>query len=116
MTTEYRVVYEQGPYRILELPYTDFDIEDLKGDAYNPKCHPDMDPKTIAQEERDFEDSVNREGVFGYVLELWNPELGKGWTHVDSCFGFVGQYTPGEEIFNHDIVEEMKRQIPTTEA
>lgn len=107
---EYRTVWESEDrqFRILEIPDHDACMEDLKGDTYNPKVNPDIDPAKLAEEERHFEDLVNREGVYGYVLERWNPEPGKGYEHIDSCWGFVGCYTPTEDTFNHYIVDELK--------
>lgn len=106
-----RVIYKNGPYRIVEIVDEGADLENLMGDCFNPKANPDIDPEKLAEDEKHFLDLVNREGVFGYVLEKWNPETGKGFEHVDSCFGFVGQYTPHEETFNHYIVDELKAQI-----
>lgn len=94
-----RIVHEQGAFRIVEHDDSDFDIENIIGDG------------TTDAERSDLIDLINREGVFGYVLEKWNDQVGIGWEHIDSCWGFVGAYTPNEEMFNHYIVEEMKGQI-----
>ena len=104
---------ENEMYRIVEIMDNNFDIENLKGDMFNPKYIKEMHDskmtiKRLKQEEKEFEDLVNREGVFGYALEKWNPAPNTGWEHVNSCFGFVGQYSPNEEIFNHYIVDELK--------
>lgn len=45
------------------------------------------------------------------TVEKWNPEIGIGWEHVDSCWGFVGEYRQGVETYDHYIVDELKRQI-----
>lgn len=117
MSLEHRIIWvsEDQHWRILECVDTCADLEDLKGDVFNPKgileMHgPEMTVETLKEQEREFEDRVQREGVFGYVLERWNPLPDQGWEHVDSCFGFVGSYTPHEEVFNHYIVEELKGQ------
>lgn len=106
-----RIIFEQGPYRIVEVPDTDFDFENLCGDCYNPTANPDIDPAELKRQKAEFADLVNREGVFGYVLEKWNPEVGKGFEHVNSCWGFVGQYSETKDKFKHYIVEELKNQI-----
>ena len=98
-------------YRISEYLDTDADIENLKGDTYNPTACPDIPIEELKRQEREFLDLVNREGVFGYELERWNPKPDTGWEHVDSCWGFVGQYSPSDESFNHYIVDEMKNTI-----
>lgn len=107
-----RIIFEQGNYRIVELADTGYDIADLKGNMYNPAAHFDLDQSQLKQEERDFEDLVSRKGVYGYELESWNPAVGAGWEYVDSCWGFVGQYSETDEAFKHYIVDEMKQQIP----
>ena len=108
-----RIIFEteDQKFRIVEHEDQDVIMEDLKGDCFNPKHNPDVDPEKLKEEEKHFENLVNREGVFGYVLEQWNPEPGKGYEHLDSCWGFVGQFNESEETFNHYIIEEMKNQI-----
>lgn len=108
-----RVIFETSDkqFRIVEIVDTDADLENLKGDCYNPKVNPDIDPEKLRQDELEFEDLVNREGVYGYVLERWNAEPGQGYEHLDSCWGFVGSYSEGDKTFNHYIVDEMKDTI-----
>lgn len=110
MRPEYTILYTSpcGNFRITEHADTDFDLEDLKGDSYNPKVNPDIDADVLKNEETQFEALVEREGVFGYVLERWNPSPGMGWEHLDSCWGFVGQYDESSTNSNHYIVDEMK--------
>lgn len=99
-------------YRIVEHPCDDFTLDDLKGDTYRAELHPEIPSETIRAEERAFEELVEREGVFGYVLEYWNPSPGIGWVHMDSCWGFVGSYCASTDSnFNHYIVDEMKSSI-----
>lgn len=119
----YRVIFqsEDSQFRILEHADEYADIENLKGDCYNPKhiveMHgPDKTIEELQREEREFEELVNREGVYGYILERWNPATGVGYEHVDSCWGFVGQYSESDPTFKHYIVEELKNQIPKVGA
>lgn len=99
---------EDATYRILEIADGLADMENLKGDTFNPKVNTDMPAEQLLAEEKQFEQLVEREGVFGYALERWNATPGAGYEHVDSCWGFVGSYTPTEDTFNHYIVEELK--------
>lgn len=110
---EYLVLHtsECEKYRILEYVDVDFDLENLKGDCFNPKANPNQDADTLKNEETQFETLVENEGVFGYVLERWNPAPGTGWEHLDSCWGFVGSYNPESTNTNHYIVEELKATI-----
>jgi hypothetical protein len=100
-----RIIFESGPYRIVEIPDHNVDFDNLCGDSFNPKVNPYTDPAELKRQLAEFTDLVNREGVYGYVLEKWNPEIGKGYEHIDSSWGFVGQYS------ERYIVEELKTQI-----
>lgn len=110
---EYLVLYTSpcSKYRILEYVDVDYSLENLKGDCFNPSVNPDQDPETLKNEEVQFESLVKREGVFGYVLERWNPEPGTGWEHLDSCWGFIGSYNPDSTNQDHYVVDEMKATI-----
>jgi hypothetical protein len=105
-----RIIYKSDAYRIVEHE-SDFNMEDLMGDCFNPKVNPEIDLKELERQKQEFIDLVNNEGVYGYVLERWDSAVNKGWTEVDSCWGFVGQYSPHEERFNHYIIDELKGQI-----
>jgi hypothetical protein len=100
-------------YRIVELPDLDWSFEDLCGDFYNPEVNPDIDESELIDQLEAFTKRVETEGVFGYVLEKWNPKPNCGWERVDSCWGFIGSYNHGSEENNHYVIDEMKSQIPT---
>ena len=108
-----RIIFESKDkrFRIVEHADLDCSLEDLKGDCFNPTFNTDIPAESLVRQEREFEDLVNREGVFGYVLEQWNPAPGEGYEHVDSCWGFVGQYSETDETFAHYIVDEMIQTI-----
>lgn len=106
-----RVIKEVGSFRIVEKPDLNADFEDLCGDCYTPELHPEIPREKILKEKEKFRGEVNRKGVYGYELQKWNPEVGKGWSHVDSCWGFVGQYSESDERYKHYIVEELSDQM-----
>ena len=106
-----RTVFESKNHRIIEMRDCDFNLDDLKGDCYSPHLNPDIDAARLAKEEQEFENLVSNYGLYGYELQVWNPATGIGWSHVNSCYGFVGQYNAKDERFNHYIVEELKLQI-----
>jgi len=106
-----RVIFEQDNYRIVEHVDADYSLEDLKGDMFDHSYHPGFDAESLRDEERHFEELVSREGVYGYELERWNPAVSAGWEHINSCWGFVGQYSETDESFKHYIVDEMKQTI-----
>lgn len=102
-----RTIYSKKEYRIVELEDFLVDIEFLKGDCFRPEINPDIELDELIEQERAFERKIESDGVFGYALERWNPEIGIGWEHVDSCFGFVGRH----ETEEHYIVQEFIEQI-----
>lgn len=109
--SSFRIIEQTKNFRIIEVPDDIISLEDLKGDSYKPEVNPDIPPQQLRLEELHFEKLVEVEGVFGFILERWNPEVDKGWEHVDSCWGFIGAYDPKQEKFNHYIVDELKGQI-----
>lgn len=102
---------EDKTYRILEVVDDCYSLEDLKGDCFNPKYVDHISPEELKTEELKFESQVNDHGVFGYILEVWDPTPGQGYQHLDSCFGFIGQYSETDSNFNHYIVNEFKSLI-----
>ena len=66
------------------------DIDDLKGDCYDPRVNPDVQASRLAREEKEFEARCERDGVWGLVAEYCDPRTG-AWEHADSCWGFVGE-------------------------
>ena len=101
----YTIAAEFDNYRILCERDDDYDIEDLKGDSYDPIVNSDIDPEKLRREEIAFERAVKRYGVYFLVLEVWNPAIGKGWELVDSCGGVVGK--SGIK----DTIAEFKQQV-----
>jgi hypothetical protein len=106
-----RIILQQNNYRIVEIPDDRCPINDLLGDAYCPKTNPDIDAKQLEIDKKKMIQRINDDGVFGYVLEKWNPEVDIGWEHIDSCWGFVGQYQENALNYDHYIVNELKQQI-----
>jgi hypothetical protein len=99
-------------WRVVEHIDTDYDMDDLKGDMFNPKYIADMGfkgtPDDLRADELEFERTVEEQGVYGYELQRWNAEPDHGWEHVDSCWGFIGAYSASND---HYIVDELKGSI-----
>lgn len=106
-----RIIYKNKDYRIIEVQDLDTTLEDLCGDCYKTETNPDISPETLASDYRKFKRRYDSESVYGYVVEKWNPEIDSGWTKVDSCYGFLGEYAQGAEDYDHYIVDEMKNTI-----
>ena len=99
-------------YRIIEVDDEFADLESLAGDTFSPEANPDMDATKLMIEQVRFNQDVQDKGVYGYILERWNPSVGVGWETVDSCFGFVGQYNDDDNSpENHYIVDEFVDQV-----
>lgn len=102
-----RKIWESGSFRITEHINDSYSMKDLKGDSFDPEVVTNVTCLELHRQEKEFEDKVNREGVYGYVLDHWEPAVDSGWESIDSCWGFVGQYHCGHPKFNHYIVKEM---------
>jgi len=99
------ILWQQGNYRIVEHECADYDLENLKGDCFKAAMNPDIDKTTLREREVNFEQKVNDDGVFGYVLEKWEPEVDGGWTHEDSCWGFVGYHVDEQHYIVDDFID-----------
>lgn len=103
-----KTIYSKGQYRIVEMIDEMYTIVGLSGDSFNPEANPEVSPSLLIKEEQAFISLVNNVGIFGYALEKWNPEIGKGWEQIDNCFGFVGPYGTDNQ---HYIVDEFINTI-----
>jgi hypothetical protein len=76
-----------GAVRIERMPDEFFNIEDLEGDVFNLDVNTDINRSTLAKEQREFRQRVERDGVWGYLAQCW---VDGEWETVDSVWGFVG--------------------------
>ena len=106
-----RIIFQSGPYRIIEMQDEFFSLKDLKGDVFKPECCPEIDEAELKRQELDFENKVELLGVYGYELQYWASSIDKGWTCIDSCWGFVGMFDANSDEYNHYIVDELKYSI-----
>ncbi len=102
-----RIIYQKDNFRIVEVPDEVSTFADLCGDSFSPKDNPSIEPEILKRDEQKFTRKVENEGIFGYILERWNPEIGEGWEDVSSFFGFVGAYQEGAESYEHYIIKEL---------
>ena len=73
--------------RIVAMPDHHVCMDDLKGDCFDPRHNPNINASKLAREEKEFEERVASEGVWGFRAEYWN---GAEWIETDSIWGFVG--------------------------
>ncbi len=107
------VIWKKDNYRIIAIRDIYCNLSDLKGDMFCPVLNHDIDARELEKQEADFEELVYDEGVYGFMLEQWCPEVDVGWTEIDACWGFVGlTHADGND---HYIIEELKSQIPKGE-
>ncbi len=104
-----RTIAQHRGWRITEQLDASWTFSSLEGDSFDPEVNTEMSFEVLKEQQRRFRAQVNNEGVWGYTLERWNPQVGKGWEHVDSCFGFVGQYD--SETNPHHVVSEYMERI-----
>jgi hypothetical protein len=87
--------------RIVAMPDHICGMDDLKGDSFNPDVNDDINPNRLAREEREFEELVASEGVWGFRADYWN---GVEWIETDSVWGFVGDDFIGSN-YDDDLIE-----------
>lgn len=104
-----KVIKQIGNMRLIEVDDTDYDMDNLKGDCFTPKHNPGIDPAELAQQEKDFEQQVYNDGVYGYIVERWNPATDAGWEHVDSIWGFVGNSFFGSG-YDTDLMSQLESE------
>src|SRR6478735_242436 len=99
---EKKIIFETNDkvYRILEIEDWHYDMKDLKSDCFNIAVNSDINPQELSRQEKEFENKVLTQGVYGYVLEKWNSAPSKGYEQIDGCWGFVGP----NETENHYII------------
>jgi hypothetical protein len=78
-----------GLVRMEVKPDDTADIDDLKGDVYNAAVNTDIPAAKLAAEEKQFEERVNQDGVWGIIGE-YRLSADHIWHNADSVWGFVG--------------------------
>ena len=81
--------YEDDRVRLLIEPDEHISIEDLEGDTFNPLANPDINPRKLAQQRKEFIEKVNQEGVCGIISQV-KCTCCNTWITADSVWGFVG--------------------------
>lgn len=64
--------------------------DDLFGDTYDPKCHPDIPARQIEAERKAEIERINHDGVWGIIGE-YRCCACNSWNHADSVWGFIGE-------------------------
>jgi len=80
------------------------DMDDLKGDCFNPKYVDHISPNRLKRQEKEFEQRVYDEGVWGIVARVKCEHCGK-WHVAASVWGFVGSDVEGSG-YDIDIMSE----------
>lgn len=94
-------VSNDGNWRLRIVPDGICDLDDLFGDTYDAEIHGDTVPggkRTIEAQHKAAIAKVERDGVWGYILEKKCDKCGN-WEHVDSCSGFECE-VPQDVIIN----------------
>ncbi len=105
--SSFEVIMSEGDRRLIRMPDYNYDIEDLKGDCFNPETCPEIPGEEIREQELQFEQRARDEGVWGYEVQRWNSEIGGGWEHVDSIWGFIGNDFEGSG-HDTDLIDQLK--------
>lgn len=84
--------YEFGDLvRLVAVPDECCSLDDLKGDCFDFEASGYTGTRAqLAREEKEFEENVARNGVYGLVGQYRTSEDSEDWIDADSCFGFIG--------------------------
>lgn len=92
-TMEY-VILQHLDRRLIKIQdtrnYYAIDLDFILGDTFNPKVNPEIPPEKLKAEEEAYIKKIHDEGIWGYQIQRWYPEVDKGWIEIDSIWGFVG--------------------------
>lgn len=78
-----------GLFRVVLERDEHFSFADLCGDTYNPAANPDIPAEQLKKEKAAYRSRVNRQGVWGAVLEL-RAATDEQFNNDQSIWGFVG--------------------------
>lgn len=84
-------------------------MEDLKGDAFDPRHNPGISSDELAAEEARFERRVQDQGVWRYRAQIFD---GASWLWIDEIGGFVGSGFEGsgyDEDMARALLEEREK-------
>jgi hypothetical protein len=104
-----KIVKVSDDIRMIVVVDNDYDIENLKGDSYNPEVNPDIDIDLLKRGEEEFEDRVSEEGVCGIISQFKCPCCGS-WMDADSVFGIVGDDWT-ESGYDTDLINSAKQKL-----
>jgi hypothetical protein len=93
-------------------PDCDADMANLKGDCFDPRCVDHISPERLKQQEKEFEQLVNDEGVWGIVARVRCACCGR-WHVAASVWGFIGSEVEDSECAI-DIMDEALDEIRRT--
>lgn len=79
-----------GLMRVVLVNDPDYDFDNLCGDTFNPKVNPNVEVTTLNRQRRAFQARVNREGVYGSIIQCRSVPTGE-WETVESIWGMVGE-------------------------
>jgi hypothetical protein len=108
-----KIVEHEGIFkdkvRLIVVPDDCYDIDNLKGDCYNPVVNPDIPAERLEAEEREFEEKVGAEGVYGIVGQYKCPCCGS-WEDADAVWGFVGDDWSGSG-YDADVIISAEKAL-----
>jgi hypothetical protein len=100
INAEWTKLEAAGKVRFTCKPDEICDMDDLKGDTFNREVNPEIPEEKMAEQEREFEALVEREGVWGIIGEYFDGEV---WQYGDSVWGMIG-----DNVLDNDYTLDIK--------
>lgn len=85
-----QVIWRKADHRIKLIDDSWNILDYLNSDDFNyqytHEANPETSSATLIELKREHIDRITNTGLYGIVLEKWNPEVDKGWEQVDSIW------------------------------
>ncbi len=85
-----QIIWQKADYRIKLMDDSWNILDYLNSDDFNYQYTHEANPETssavLIELKREHIDRITNTGLYGIVLEKWNPEVDKGWEQVDSIW------------------------------
>lgn len=108
-----QIIWQKADYRIKLMDGSMMILDYISSDDFNyqytHEANPDTPPDELIKLKRAHVKQLIDTGLYGVILEKWNPEIDKGWEHVDGIwfieFDNIPQVIDGYFTIPYDLYD-----------